>query len=58
MKENGIPIMGLFPAQAGVIPGKKRPNGRKKAFPRASGGDPNAGNKTNAKTDFSPRKRG
>ena len=48
----------LFPARAGVIRTKHTWQQRKKAFPRASGGDPTEQDTKEVFEDFFPRKRG
>ena len=51
-------FISLFPAQAGVIPTRNGKTTLAEAFPRASGGDPDAPSRRNDELCFSPRKRG
>ena len=48
----------LFPAYAGVIPGKPTVNKRLITFPRLRGGDPDNAEMKNTVADFSPPTRG
>ena len=50
--------LGLFPAQAGVIPWGYLRKNEKITFPRASGGDPTSDVYELGLNSFSPRKRG
>ena len=51
-------MIGLFPAQAGVIPKSKPATARRTTVPRASGGDPKTKAEFQIKSPCSPRKRG
>ena len=53
-----LAVLGLFPAQAGVIPLCGGVTTFTLSFPRASGGDPATKTYESSRIVFSPRKRG
>ena len=51
-------FLSLFPAYAGVIPGRRRTMPAKKPFPRIRGGDPQVNLTSQTPVIFSPHTRG